>query len=212
MLEATSKPTSKPSETTPPISAESSNAIKSIEEEKESNLTRGDTDTQTPELDEAQEQQLTTTSPPPEYLHPDEQRISHPLHHDLEALLFDKETELIEPTQPTLSGHQQPDSEVQALTFIDENGKVVNVIVEGEEYDWSTSSVEIAHREICPVCLGVVKRGKGEAREDGAGNEDEGSVRERTDPKECSRMGGDIRERICKGCEEELVKSLWGGE
>jgi hypothetical protein len=75
---------------------------------------------------------------------------------------------------------------------------VVNVIVEGEEYDWSTSRVGMAHREICPVCLGVVKRDKREVKgEAGEGSRDEG----RADLKECDMKGGGMGERrVCKAC------------
>jgi hypothetical protein len=208
MLEAISKPTSKPSETNSPSSAESSNTLKStVEEEKEPNLTHGDINIHIPELDETQEQQPATTSPLPEYLHTDEHGVSHPLHPDLEALLSGKETEILDPNYSSPS-HQNPDSEVQALTFIDKNGKVVNVILEGEESDWSTSSVGVAHREICLVCLGVVKRDQGEAKGEEEERVEDGDV-ERDELKECNMRSGDVGEkRICKGCGEEGVQGL----
>jgi hypothetical protein len=202
MLEAMSKSASKPSQRILPSSGETTPVIESPEE-----LNVEDIRTQNPKpnLDETTISfKQDTKTPLPEYLHPDEEGISHPLHPDLEALLFGKETEILDPTSS--HPHQQSDSEVQALTFIDENGKVVNVIADGKEYDWSTSGTGIAHREICPVCLGVVRRVKGEAEGDGDDGDRDG---ESTDPKRCSMRGGAMGERrFCMGCGEECVMSL----
>jgi len=86
----------------------------------------------------------------------------------------------------------------------------VNVLAEGEESDWSTSSVGMAHREICPVCLGVVKRNKWEVKvEEDEGVEHGDGYGERADLKECRMRGGDIGERrVCKGCGEGRVRGL----
>jgi hypothetical protein len=203
MLESTSEPASEPSKTSSTTSAEPSPIIKVSEE-----LTIEDIGTQNPKsnLDETTIPfKEGTKTPPPEYLHPDEAGISHALHPPLEALLFGKGTEILDPTSSP--SYQRPESEVQALTFIDENGKVVNVITEGENSDWSTSGAGIAHKEICPVCLGVVKRDNRE------GEEDEGvgvvvGDGESTAPKQCSMRGGDMGDRkVCNGCgSSPLVK------
>jgi hypothetical protein len=141
-----------------------------------------------------------TKTPPPEYLHPDEESISHPLHPHLEALLFGKETKILDPTSSSPS-HQRPDSSAQALTFIDKNGKVVNVIAEGKESDWSTSSVGMAHREICPVCLGVVKRDNREVKGEGEEDEGVGVVVGDSAPNQYSMKGGGMGDRkVCNGC------------
>jgi hypothetical protein len=212
MLETTSKSSSKPSQRILPSSGETTPIIESPEE-----LNIEDIGTQNPKsnLDETTISfKQDTKTPLPEYLHLDEGGISHPLHPDLEVLLFGKETEILDPTSFTPLS-QQSDSEVQALTFIDENGKVVNVIAEGEEADWSTSGAGIAHREICPVCLGVVakpKDGKGDAP-DGEGTEGEkydgNEGGELADPKQFSMRGGGMGERrVCMSCKGKKMRSL----
>jgi hypothetical protein len=202
MLESTSEPASEPSKTSSTTSTGPSTNIKVSEEP-----TIEDIGTQNPKpnLDEPTISfKRGAKTPPPEYLHPEEESNSHPLHSDLEALLFGKETELVEPIPTSFPPHQQSDSVVQALTFIDGNGKVVNVIAGGEESDWSTSSAGMTHKEICPVCLGVVRRHNGEVKREGEEDEGVGDVvgdGEGTAPKQCSMRGGDMGNRkVCKGC------------
>jgi hypothetical protein len=201
MLEATSEPAPEPSKTSSTTSEETSPIIGPPEE-----LNVGDIGTQTPKpnLDETTSSfKQDAKTPPPEYLHPVEEGISHPLHPYLEALLFGKETEILDPT--SLPPHRNSDSEVQALTSIDENGKVVKVIAESEESDWWTSSVGKGHREICPVCLGVVKRDKDEVMREGGGdvgNEGENGA-------DLRMRGGHMGERrVCMGCNGQKVRIL----
>jgi hypothetical protein len=202
MLESTSEPASEPSKTSSTNSAEPSPIIKVPEEPT---IEHTDTQTPNPNLDKTIISfKQDTKTPPPEYLYPGEEGISHPFRPDLEALLFGTEHELIDPTPTSSRPQEQPGSEVQALTFINENGKVVNVIAEGEESNWPTSRVGMAHGEICPVCLSVLKKkGKGEVEGDRDGDG------ESMDPKQCSARGGDMGERrVCLVCGEERVQCL----